>query len=144
MMYDFRVFNAEICDLPGNTEERFEVAAAENFDAESFVEELTRSPSISRSTSEPSTPIKKGYEANPDSEESEAVEEEEEEEEEDSLVLDEDSPPAKRIKCGTFTVVNSLDFTTGCNCLHKIFIVTDQMTCHVVRKVVREQQPFKH
>ena len=64
MMYDFRVFNAEICDVP-DTEESFEAAAAENFDAESFVEELTRSPSVSRPTSEPSTPIKRGYEADP-------------------------------------------------------------------------------
>ena len=48
MMYDFRVFNAEICDVP-DTEESLEVAAAENIDAESFIDALTRSSSVSRS-----------------------------------------------------------------------------------------------
>ena len=85
MMYDFRVFNAEICDLP-DTEAGMEVTAAEPVDV------LTRSPADSHSTSEPSTPVKRGYERDADFQPGEQSDSD------TSLVSDEDEPPLKRLK----------------------------------------------
>ena len=102
MMYDFRVFNAEICDLPDT-----ESTATEKVDAELSVDALTRSPSVSYSTSEPITSVKRGRETDADFEP-----EEQSEDSDTSLVSDEDEPPVKRLKKST-PIVKSMDFTKG-------------------------------
>ena len=60
---------------------------------------MQHTPTRSFSTSNDTSPVKKGYEAAPDYEpEKEAIEEEKEDKEGDSVVSDEEFPPAKRAK----------------------------------------------
>ena len=129
MMYDFRVFNAEICDL-SDTEDGVEVTAAEPVDA------LTRSPADSHSSSEPNTPVKRGYELDVDFQP-------EKSDSDTSLVSDEDEPPLKRLK-KTTPILKSIDFTTGHTRLTKKYAVNDQLLCHIILKVLRESAHFNH
>ena len=85
MMYDFRVFNTAICDLP-DTEESMEHTTVEKVDTESFVNALPRSPAGSYSTSERNTPVKRGRETDPD------FQPEEQSDSDTSLVSDEETP----------------------------------------------------
>ena len=116
MMYDFRVFNAEICDLP-DKEDSLESTAVENIDVERSVNELHQSPTISESTSENTTPVKRGRTTDLE------FEPEEQSDSDTSLVSDEE-PPKKRVKKST-PIVKSIDFTTGHTRLTKKFMVND-------------------
>ena len=136
MMYDFRVFNAEICDLP-DKEDGMESAAAESIDVEQSVDVLPGSPSSSESTSKHATPVKRGYERDAD------FQPEEKSDSDTSLVSDEDEQPVKRLKKST-PIVKSIDFTTGHTRLTKKFMVNDQLLCHIILKVLREQAHFNH
>ena len=66
--------------------------------------------------SEKKSPVKKGYEADPDFDPEEG--EEEDENDENSLVSDEE-PPVKKLKQGV-PIVKSMDFTKGSTRLNKI------------------------
>ena len=153
MMYDIKVFNTEIYQIPSDNEQAEEVKTPSECSAkesrpsspnESFDGDWVKLGSFDFDVNEfesemtNHSPIKKGYDHDSDYEY--------EVESPNALDMKEEQLKPKKTKKGRREVVTatSIDFTIGQTRWEERYRVKDQMLCHIIQKVLRDERSIEY